>query len=126
MSTTYHPQTDDQSEALNCCIEMYLHCFVFERPRNWLQFIPWAKYWYNTSYQTVSGFSPFQVVYGWLPPVLFRDPIATVPADVEQLLQQRMKQIIDRKRANVEFQLGDMVYVKLQPYRQVTLREHHH
>jgi len=58
--------------------------------------------------------------------VLFRDPIATVPADVEQLLQQRMKQIIDRKRANVEFQLGDMVYVKLQPYRQVTLREHHH
>ena len=75
--------------------------------------------------------------------MLFRDPIATIPADVEQLLQQRdvvlstfkinlaraqnrMKQIVDRKRANVEFQLGDMVYVKLQPYRQVTLREHHH
>nr|KYP53689.1 hypothetical protein KK1_024263 [Cajanus cajan] len=37
-----------------------------------------------------------------------------------------MKQIADRKRVDVEFQIGDMVFVKLQPYRQSTLRSHGH
>jgi len=32
--------------------------------------------------------------------------------------QQRMKKVIDQKRQEVEFEIGDMVLVKLQPYRQ--------
>jgi len=37
-----------------------------------------------------------------------------------------MKQIADRKRVDIEFLVGDLVYVKLQPYRQLTLRAHCH
>ena len=33
----------------------------------------------------------------------------------------RMKQITDRKRRDVEFHERDMVYLKLQPYRQSTV-----
>lgn len=33
----------------------------------------------------------------------------------------RMKQTANQKRCNVEFQEGDMVYLKLQPYRQSTV-----
>lgn len=33
-----------------------------------------------------------------------------------------MKQIADRGKSDREFQVGDYVYLKLQPYRQHTLR----
>jgi len=33
MSTAYHLQSNGQSEALNKCLEMYLRCFTFQKPR---------------------------------------------------------------------------------------------
>lgn len=40
--------------------------------------------------------------------------------------QERMKYYADKRRSNRTFQVGDMVYLKLQPYRQtyVPLRKH--
>ncbi|GKC12807.1 hypothetical protein Tco_1009589, partial [Tanacetum coccineum] len=38
--------------------------------------------------------------------------------------QDRMKTYADKKRSDREFAVGDLVYLKLQPYRQLTLRVH--
>ena len=38
-----------------------------------------------------------------------------------QRAQNRMKKQADKKRSDRHFQLGDLVYVKLQPYRQTTV-----
>jgi hypothetical protein len=38
--TTYHPQTDGQTEVVNKCLETYLRCVTFERHNQWAQWLP--------------------------------------------------------------------------------------
>jgi len=52
MTTAFHPQSDGQSESANRVIIMYLRCLTGDRPRQWLQWLPWAEYVFNTAYQT--------------------------------------------------------------------------
>jgi hypothetical protein len=70
MSSAFHPQTDGQTEAANRVIIMYLMCFTGDRPRQWLCWLPWAKYTYNTAYQSSLQETPFRVVYGREPPTI--------------------------------------------------------
>jgi hypothetical protein len=66
-TSAFHPQADGQSEATNKIIAMYL---TGDRPRQWLQWLPWAEYCCNSSFQTSLCTSPFKVVYGRDPPSL--------------------------------------------------------
>jgi hypothetical protein len=49
MSSSYHPQTDGQTERLNQCVEGFLRCTVHSCPRRWSKWISMAEFWYNTS-----------------------------------------------------------------------------
>ena len=138
-STAYHPQSDGQTEVVNRSLETYLRCFASGQPRSWAKWLPWAEYWYNTSTHSATHCTPFRALYGRDPPPLIRytKGLATVSA-VEQLLvdrddilddlrmnllraQQKMKVQADQKRRDEEFGEGDMVFLKLQPYRQRSL-----
>lgn len=90
MSTAYHPETDGQTEVINRCLETYLRCFIADQPRTWLQWLPWAEYWYNTTYHVSTGVTPFEVVYGRAPPTLLRFTIGETKVEaVARELQDR-------------------------------------
>lgn len=38
-------------------------------PKQWVQWLPLAELWYNTTHHSAIGMSPFQAVYGVPPPV---------------------------------------------------------
>ncbi|KAA0055700.1 Ty3/gypsy retrotransposon protein [Cucumis melo var. makuwa] len=140
-SSSYHPQSDGQTEVVNKSIETYLRCFCGEKPAEWSQWLHWAEYWYNTTYHSSIGITPFQAVYGRLPPPLIyygdmETPNSTLDQQLKdrditlgalkehlKLAQERMKKHADNKRREVEFQEGDMVFLKLRPYRQTSLRK---
>jgi hypothetical protein len=67
-SSAFDLQFDRQSEVTNKIITMYLHCLAGDQPREWLHWLPWAKYCYNTSFQSSIQTSLFHVVYGRDPP----------------------------------------------------------
>jgi hypothetical protein len=52
LSSAFHPQTDGQSEVTNRVLGVYLRCLAGDRPKQWLRWLPWAEYYYNSSYQT--------------------------------------------------------------------------
>jgi hypothetical protein len=69
-SSTFHPQSDGQSEVTNKIVTMYLRCLVGDRPQKWLRWMPWAEYCYNTLFQLSITTSSFRVVYGHDPPTV--------------------------------------------------------
>ena len=70
LSSAFHPQSDGQTEAVNKIIAMYLRCLTGDRPRQWLRWLSWVEYYYNTSFQSSLKETPFKVVYGRDPPSL--------------------------------------------------------
>ncbi|GJU28568.1 retrotransposable element Tf2 [Tanacetum coccineum] len=89
-STAYHPQTNGQSEVVNRSLDTYLRCFASERPKEWAKWLPWAEYWYNTSFHSGIGRTPFKVLYDRDPPRLMSyDHDTTVTTEVDQYLWER-------------------------------------
>ncbi|GJW38191.1 ty3-gypsy retrotransposon protein [Tanacetum coccineum] len=138
-STAYHPQTDGQTEVLNRCLETYLRCFTLDAPTSWFQWLPLAQYWYNTSFHSSLGMSPYQALFNQTPPMYIhyqakdssnhsvdsalQQRESTVQLLKDNLLkaQNRMKVQADKHRSERVFQVGDWVFLKLQPYRQQSL-----
>ena len=70
-SSSYHPQTDGQTEAVNWALDMYLCCFTSSRPKEWVQWVPWAEFCYNTSLHASTRKTPFKVCMEESPPTCF-------------------------------------------------------
>jgi hypothetical protein len=139
MSTAYHPQTDGQTEKVNQCLEQYLRAMVFDKNNQWANYLPLAELWYNTNWHSATKITPFEALYGYAPPVL---ALGSAPkSQVEQVnvvlkdrqvtlsqlkanlvkSQERMKKNENKHRKEKSYATGDWVYLKLQPYRHVTV-----
>ena len=131
MTSAFHPQSDGQTEAANRVIAMYLRCFTGDRPRQWLRWLPWAEYTYNTAYQSSLRETPFRVVYGRDPPSMRSyEPGETRVAAVAKTMEEReefladvrfrlqqaqdvQKRHYDKKHRPVSYIVGDWVLLRL-------------
>ncbi|KAH0720072.1 hypothetical protein KY284_005102 [Solanum tuberosum] len=68
-STTYHPQSDGQTEVLNRTLETYLRCYCSNNQAYWSSYLPLAEWWYNTTFHSTIQITPYEVLYGQPPPL---------------------------------------------------------
>ena len=64
LSTTYHPQTDGQTERTNQEIETYLHIFCTNNPHSWPDLLPTAEFLHNSAPHHPTKTFPFLLLLG--------------------------------------------------------------
>jgi transposase InsO family protein len=64
MSTSYHPQTDGQSERTIQTLEDMLRACVLEDGGNWSKHLHLIEFSYNNSYHASIGMTPYEALYG--------------------------------------------------------------
>ena len=117
---------------------------MLDKPKQWARWLAWVEYWYNTSYHTAAHTTPFKILYGRDPPhLVYYGQGSTPVSQVDQYLEERdrildemkrhlskahlskaqqiMKKQADDHRRDVQFAVGDRVYLKLRPCRHKSL-----
>jgi hypothetical protein len=67
MSSSYHPQTDGQSERSNRSVQQVLRCYCGSFPEAWDAHLSLAEFSLNSAVSDTTGFSPFKLMYGYEP-----------------------------------------------------------
>ncbi|KAA0062237.1 pol protein [Cucumis melo var. makuwa] len=136
-STTFHPQTDGQIERLNQVLEDMLRACALEFPGSWDSYLHLMEIAYNNSYQATIGMTPFEALYGkccrspvcWgevgeqrlMGPELVQSTNEAIQKIRSRMLtaQSRQKSYADVRRKDLEFDVGDKVFLKVAPMRGV-------
>ncbi|KAL0549596.1 hypothetical protein IC582_014082 [Cucumis melo] len=140
-STAFHPQTDGQTERLNQVLEDMLRACALEFPGSWDSHLHLMEFAYNNSYQATIGMAPFEALYGRC----CRSPVCWGEVGEQRLMgpelvqstneaiqkirsrmhtaQSRQKSYADVRRKDLEFEIGDKVFLKVAPMKGVLLFE---
>ncbi|KAG8479786.1 hypothetical protein CXB51_029317 [Gossypium anomalum] len=136
-STAFHPQTDGQSERVIQVLEDMLRCCILEFEGNWERYLPLIEFAYNNSYQSSIKMAPYEALYGrkcrtplyWTELSerkihgvdLIRETKEKVKVirDSLKAASDRQKSYADLKRKEIEFQVGDKVFLKVSPWKKV-------
>jgi len=70
MSTSFHPQTDGQTECANRSIGQILRSVVNPDQKNWVNKIDMVEFTINSSVSATTGYSPFELNYGYAPSMI--------------------------------------------------------
>ena len=134
LSSSYHPETDGQTERTNQTVEQYLRCFINYQQDDWVDYLHFAEFSYNNSVHSSTKITPFFANTGVHPrwTILDHPRISKNPAAEDRLrhireihialshhlhhAQATHKKFADRHRLNSspekpKFQVGDRVWL---------------
>jgi transposase InsO family protein len=85
--TSYHPQTDGQTERTNQIIKDMLQMYVRTKPTKWEEYLHLVEFTYNNGYQASTKMSPFKVLYGrkCTTPISWDNPVDRIMVGPEML-----------------------------------------
>lgn len=136
-STTYHPQSDGQSERTIQILEDMLRACVLDSGGSWEKYLPLVEFSYNNSYQSTIGMAPFEALYGrrcrspihWdevgerriLGPEIIERTVGVITKIRERMkiAQDRQKSYADQRRKEIHFDVGDNVFLRIAPMKGV-------
>jgi hypothetical protein len=128
-SSSYHPQTDGQTERINQILEDTLRASILHFDKSWDKCLSLAEFSYNNSYQASLKMAPFRTPLNWsqagertlFGPELVKEAEERVQVIRENLkmAQMRQKSYHDRGTAPRHFEVGDYVYLKVSPTKGV-------
>ncbi|GJT82268.1 putative reverse transcriptase domain-containing protein [Tanacetum coccineum] len=135
MSTAYHPQTDGQRERTIQTLEDMLRACVIKFGSSWDRHLPLVEFSYNNSYHASIRAAPYKALYRrkCRSPIyrsevgdnqltgleLFRDTTEKIIQIKNRLLvdRSRQKSYADKRTKPLEFEVGDMVLLKVLPWK---------
>nr|GFA86776.1 putative reverse transcriptase domain-containing protein [Tanacetum cinerariifolium] len=133
LSTAYHSETDGQSERMIQTLEDMLRACVIGFGNSWDRHLPLVEFFYNNSYHASIKAAPFEALYGrkCRSPVCWsevRDSQLTGPELIQETTEKivqiknrlltarsRQKSYADVRYKPMEFEVGDMVMLKVFP-----------
>ncbi|MCO5567431.1 hypothetical protein L7F22_021122 [Adiantum nelumboides] len=104
-SSSFHPQTDGQSEEANSIVLDLLKCYVSEHKGKWEQYLPLVEYAYNNTVHSSTGKASFEIVEGGkkVPPILrTKDKIFEADKYVQDMdeMDKKVNVALEKTQAN--------------------------
>ncbi|KAM2774297.1 hypothetical protein COP1_019197 [Malus domestica] len=136
-NTAYHPQTDGQSEKIIQMLEDMLRSSVLQFGDSWHDRLDLMEFAYNNSFHLSIGMSPFEALYGracrtplcWSEvgekvlegPEIVDETTQNIQVIKSNLkaAQDRQKSLADRQGTDRVYDVGNLVFLKLSPWRGV-------
>ncbi|KAL0534283.1 hypothetical protein IC582_028572 [Cucumis melo] len=136
-STAFQPQTDGQTKRLNQVLKDMLRACALEFPGSWDSHLHLMEFAYNNSFQATIGMAPFEALYN----KCCRSPVCWSEVGEQRLMgpelvqstneaiqkirsrmhtaQNRQKSYADVRQKDLEFDVGDKVFLRVAPMRGV-------
>jgi hypothetical protein len=140
-SSSYHPQTDGQTERVNRSLEAGLRAYVNKRGTDWSKYLSMVEASINSSVHESTGKTPFELTgVDWRDPLSFAmqsasgasmssdvaqevlDGITTAWEDARRMMllsKERMKRNADRRRRDEQYAVGDAVMLSTRNMRKL-------
>lgn len=112
-STTFHPQTDGQSERTIQTFEDMLRMYALDFQGSWETYLPSAEFAYNNSFHSSIGMAPYEALYGrkchfpvcWAEVgdrLLFGPEIVQMTTEKIKVIWERLKTAQSRQKSYVD------------------------